>query len=126
MSVYVDIDYYIENDGSITDTSIIDKFLTKAEGIVNNLTYQRITQIGFLNCSEWEQEIIKECVCEIADFQYMFKDILNSVSQNYSINGVSMTINPGQNYLIINGYAIPNETYNKLLQTRFACQNFGW
>lgn len=126
MSKYVDIDYYIENDGTITDTSIIDKYLTKAEGIVDNLTFQRINQVGFLNCSVWEQGIIKECVCEIANFQYINKDMLNSIIQSYSINGVSMTFSANDNYKVINGYSIPNSTYNKLSQTRFTCQSFGW
>lgn len=126
MSKYIDIDFYIENDGSITDTSIIDKYLTKAEGIIDNLTFQRITQIGFDNCSAWEQEIIKECVCEIADFQYMYKDVLSFISQNYNINGVSMQITTNDNYKVVNGYSIPNSTYNKLMQTRFACQSCGW
>ena len=53
----------------------------------------------------------------MANFEYDNADMINSVLQSYSINGVSMQFGSSWNIAVINGIAIRRDTYNLLMQT---------
>ena len=91
--------------------------LRKAGRHIDTLTYNRIVGKGFSNLTEFQQNVIKDVCCELADFEYENEDMINSVLQSYAINGVSMTFGEGWNVVCMNGVAIKRDTYEFLSQT---------
>lgn len=123
--MYADLDYYANIYGGSEDSSI-EKMLKKASRQVDTLTFCRIKSVGFNNLTEFQQNIIKDVVCELAEFISENEDILDSVYSSYSINGVSMNIGNSWNIRIENGVAIPSSLYHDLSQTGLTCRNMRW
>lgn len=120
---YADVDYYHnEYDGSTIPDDILERSLKTASRHIDTLTYNRIVGKGISVLTEFQQEIIKEVCCEMADFETENADMLQSVLQQYSINGVSMTFGSSWNLKIQNGVAIRMDTYEKLCQTGLCCR----
>lgn len=120
---YADVDYYHnEYDGSTIPDDILERSLKTASRHIDTLTYNRIVGKGISALAEFQQEIIKEVCCEMADFETENADMLQSVLQQYSINGVSMTFGSSWNLKIQNGVAIRMDTYEKLCQTGLCCR----
>lgn len=120
---YADVDYYHnEYDGSTIPDDILEKALKTASRHIDTLTYNRIVGRGISALTEFQQEIIKEVCCEMADFENENAAMLQSVLQQYSINGVSMTFGSSWNLKIQNGVAIRMDTYEKLCQTGLCCR----
>lgn len=118
MTSYVDKNYYLNTyKGTIIPEDKIEKQLKEASMHINTLTFNRIVARKFENLTEFQQEIIKEVVCKLADFEYENADILQTTLSNYSINGVSMGFDKSWNVEIQNGIAIPKDTYCLLGQT---------
>ena len=124
---YVNDEYYtVEYKGSILPTNEILKELKKASRQVDSMTYNRINKVGVSNLTNFQLSIIKEVVCELADFNYENKDLINSILSSYSINGVNMSFDNSNNVANKNGVIIPNELYNHLEETGLTCLNFRW
>ena len=87
------------------------------------MTYNRIVGKGFEKLTKFQQDIIKEVVCKLADFEYENADLLKSPLNSYSINGVSASFNASWNVQIQNGIAIPKDNYCLLQQTGLTCRN---
>lgn len=120
---YADVDYYHnEYDGSTISDDILERSLKTASRHIDTLTYNRIVGKGISALTEFQQEIIKEACCEMADFETENADMLQSVLQQYSINGVSMTFGSSWNLKIQNGVTIRMDTYEKLCQTGLCCR----
>ena len=100
----------------------VTKFLTEASRNVDTLTFNRIVAKGFANLTEFQQEIIKQVVCEQADFLYDNADAIASVLDSYSINGVSMRFGTGFNVIMEGGLPIQSTTYSLLQQTGLCCR----
>ncbi len=100
----------------------LEKVLRKASRHIDSLTYNRIVGKGFSNLSAFQQEIIKEVICNQADFEYENKDMLESILSSYSVNGVSMTMESGWKLYIEQGVAIKTENYALLKQTGLCCR----
>lgn len=98
------------------------RFLTEASRNVDTLTFNRIVAKGFDNLTEFQQEIIKQVVCEQADFLYDNADAIASVLDSYSINGVSMKFGTGFNVIMEGGLPIQSTTYSLLQQTGLCCR----
>lgn len=109
-------DYKSSGYNSILEGEL-DKRLKQASRHIDSLTFNRIIGMGYDNLSVFQQEVITECVCELADFEYENEDAIQSVLQNYSINGVSMAFGSSWNVMVQNGVAIMRTTYAKLMQT---------
>lgn len=107
--------YNLYEDYEIEDTEL-EQALRTASRHVDSLTYNRIAGRGFSNLSPFQQEVIKEAVCEQAKFEYENQDELESILSGYSINGVSMTIQTGWNIYTDKGVAMKKETYSLLEQ----------
>lgn len=103
----------------------IDKRLKQASRNVDLLTFNRIVGKGFENLTDYQQSIIQECTCELADFYYDNEGMIQNVLKNYSINGVSMNFGDTWNVHIQNGVAIGNATYSKLMSTGLCCTRLG-
>ena len=87
---YVTPDYYLNRyEGDIIPEEELSKALKKASRHIDSLTYNRIVSQGFLNLTEYQQDIIKEVICQQADFEVENADEIHTILSSYSINGVS-------------------------------------
>lgn len=115
---YADSNYYLgEYDGAIIPSESLNKALKQASRHIDVLTYNRIV---FDNLTDFQKGVIEECTCQIADFEYDNADMIESVLQSYSINGVSMSFGNSWNVRVMNGVAIKADTYS-LLKTTGLC-----
>lgn len=89
----------------------------KASRDIDALTYNRIIEQGFDNLTEFQRETITECCCEMIQFYDDNVDILDSVLDSYSINGVAMQFKTNLNVCIKNGCVLRLNTYGKLMST---------
>lgn len=129
--IYATVEYYIDEYMSeiMDDEEVIEKKLKEASRIIDILTFNRIKRIGYDKLSEFEQEILQECCCEIADFYYSNSEELSTMINKYSINGVTIEYGKDSNNIVnFNGVTIPRLTYSKLSQLRFSsltlCYNY--
>lgn len=124
MSNYVDITYYQNTyKGTVIPEDKIEEKLKEASMHIDTLTYNRIVGRGFGNLTKFQQDIIKEVVCKLADFEYENEDLIKSVLSSYAINGVSMNFGTSWNIQVQNGVAIPKDYYCLLSQTGLTCRN---
>lgn len=112
---YLSEEEYLNNGGLIEEN--IEKYLISASRHIDSLTFNRIVAKGFENLTEFQQEIIKTVCFNMANFECENEDLINSVLQSYSINGVSMQFGSSWNIAVVNGVAIRRDTYNLLMQT---------
>ena len=117
MEPYVDETYYKENYLGTLDTEDLAKRLKEASQQVDMLTFNRIRGKGFDNLTPFQQSVIREVICQHIDFVYENQDMIDSVLQSYSINGVSMSFGQSWNIEVMNGVAMKRSTYELLKQT---------
>ena len=113
--MYAGIEYYKNTyKGNLEDTEI-EKALEKASRHIDTLTYNRIVEKGFDNLTEYQQGIIKECECLMADWETENTDYINSMLSSYSLNGASMSFT-GQSAsaTVVSGVAVRREIYSHL------------
>lgn len=124
MSVYLDKDYYLNNyKGKAIPADEIEEKIKEASMHIDTLTYNRIVGRKFENLTKFQQDIIRQVVCKLADFEYENADVLKTPLSSYSINGVSMSFGESWNVQIQNGVAIPKDYYCLLAQTGLTCRN---
>lgn len=115
---YVDANYYTnEYEGIVIPNDQLNKALKQSSRHIDALTYNRIVGRGISNLTSFQQELIKECCCELADFEYENADFIENVLKSYGINGVSMSFEESWNLKLQNGIAIKANIYQKLSQT---------
>ena len=116
---YVDEQFYRDvYKGVSIPSDDIGRMLTQASRHIDSLTFNRIVARGFDNLTAFQQDIIKEVICRQADFEFDNADIIDTVLQGYSINGVSMQFNGnGWNVYADKGVAIKKDLYSLLSQT---------
>lgn len=100
----------------------LTKALTDASHQIDTLTFNRIVACGFGNLTEFQQNIVKECVCRHANFIYENADALSSIVDAYSINSVSMKFGTGFGVSMENGMPILKTVYSLLEQTGLCCR----
>ena len=113
--MYASVEYYKTTyKGNLEDESI-DKALQQASRHIDTLTYNRIVGIGFDNLTEYQQGIIKECECLMADWEYDNADYINSMLSSYSLNGASMSFSGSSaSAFVTNGVAVSRDIYSHL------------
>lgn len=120
---YVTSDYYKnEYGGTIVPEEQLVKALRQASRHIDTLTYNRIVGQGFSNLTAFQQELIQEVVCQQVDFEYENADMIDTVLQNYSINGVAMQFGGSWNVIVGKGVAMKADTYAMLCQTGLCCR----
>lgn len=120
---YVTPDYYLkEYGGSIVPDDDLEKVLRQASRHIDSLTYNRIVGQGFSNLKEFQQDLIREVVCQQADFEVENAELINTVLQSYGINGVSMQFGSTWNIFMDKGIAMKRDTYALLCQTGLCCR----
>lgn len=122
-TLYADASYYKnEYGGTMIPDGDVEKALRRASGHIDTLTYNRIIGMGILKLSGYQQQAIMECCCEMAEFEFENEDLINSVLQSYSVNGVNMSFGSSWNLSIKEGIYIRNDTYKKLQSTGLTCR----
>lgn len=120
---YVAADYYQqEYGGGTVPEEQLEKALRQASRHIDSLTYNRIIGRGFSNLTPFQQEVIREVVCQQADFEYENADEINSILSSYSINGVSAQFGSSWNVLTDKGVAMKRDVYALLSQTGLCCR----
>jgi phage gp36-like protein len=125
--MYADAEYYINTYKGITiPGESLEKALKNASRHIDTLTYNRIVGRGFDNLTQFQQNMIKEVCCQMADFETENEEVLNSILQSYSVNGVTMTFGGNSwNVKVQNGVAIKADLYELLQQTGLCCRSLG-
>ena len=113
--MYAGIEYYKNTYKGNLEGADAEKALEKASRHIDTLTYNRIVEKGFDNLTEYQQGIIKECECLMADWETENTDYINSMLSSYSLNGASMSFT-GQSAsaTVQNGVAVSREIYSHL------------
>ena len=113
--MYADVDYYKNTYKGTLEDADIEKALKKASMHIDTLTYNRIVGIGFENLTEYQQGIIKECECLMADWETENADYINSMLSSYSLNGASMSFTGNSaSAVVTNGVAVSRDIYSHL------------
>ena len=109
---YVTPEYYQkEYGGGIVPERELEKALRQACHHIDSLTYNRIVGRGFSKLTDFQQEVIREVVCQQADFETENEDEINTVLQSYSINGVSAQFGSSWNVFTDKGVAMKRDVY---------------
>ena len=113
--MYADLEYYKNTYNGTLDYADAEKALSKASRHIDTLTYNRIVVAGFENLTEYQQGIIKECECLMADWETENADYINSMLSSYSLNGASMSFT-GQSAsaTVVSGGAVSRDIYSHL------------
>ena len=121
--MYATVEYYKETyKGNLDDADAI-KALNKASRHIDTLTYNRIVGIGFENLTEFQQGIIKECACLMADWETENADYIDSMLSSYSLNGASMSFTGNSASAVVsNGVAVSRDIYSHLQKCGFCCR----
>lgn len=120
---YVATEYYRDiYKGSTVPADGLEKALQQASRHIDSLTYNRIVGQGFLSLTPFQQEVIREVVCQQVDFEYENADEINTILQGYSINGVSAQFGQSWNVYTDKGVAMKRDVYALLSQTGLCCQ----
>lgn len=120
---YVTAEYYQkEYGGSIVSEDDLKKALRQASRHIDSLTYNRIVGQGFSTLTEFQQDVIREVVCQQADFETENEDEINTILQSYSINGVSAQFGSSWNVFTDKGVAMKRDVYALLCQTGLCCR----
>lgn len=120
---YVTQEYYLETyQGNMVPEEELTKRLRTASRHVDSLTYNRIVGQGFSNLTDFQQEIIREVVCQQADFEYENADMIDTVLSGYSLNGASVQFGNSWNVYTDKGIAMRKDVYALLAQTGLCCR----
>lgn len=120
---YVTPRYYHDiYKGSIVPLDQLEKALKQAGRHIDSLTYNRIVGRGISALTEFQQETIREVVCQQADFECENVDEINTILSSYSINGVSAQFGSSWNIFTDKGIAMKRDVYALLAQTGLCCR----
>lgn len=120
---YVTPEYYREiYKGSVIPEENLEKALRQASRHIDSLTYNRIVGRGFLNLTDFQQELIREVTCRQAEFEYENADEIDTILQSYSINGISAQFGSSWNVFTDKGIAMRRDVYATLCQTGLCCR----
>lgn len=119
---YVAPEYYRNiYKGSTVPEERLERALQQASRHIDSLTYNRIVGRGFSNLTEYQQDVIREVICQQADFEWENADEINTILQSYSINGVSAQFGSSWNVFTDKGVAVKRDVYAMLTQTGLCC-----
>ena len=120
---YVTPEHYTDTyGGSLIPKEDLVKALRQASRHIDSLTYNRIIGWGFSNLTEFQQDIIRDVVCQQADFEVENADEISMILSSYSINGVSAQFGSSWNVYTDKGVAMKKDVYALLCQTGLCCR----
>ena len=116
-------EYYRDTyKGSTVPADGLERALQQASRHIDSLTCNRVVGRGFSNLTDFQQEVIREVVCQQADFETENADEINTILQGYSINGVSAQFGSSWNVFTDKGVAMRRDVYALLSQTGLCCR----
>lgn len=124
--MYADYEYYsVEYYGTMPQEDAL-KALKQASRHIDTLTYNRIVGAGLENLTAFQQGVIKEVACMMADFEHENASMINSLVNSYSINGASISFTGDcANCQMVNGIVVQRDVYAYLAQTGLTCRSLG-
>lgn len=124
--MYADYEYYTtEYKGTLPEEEAV-KALKQASRHIDILTYNRIVGAEFERLTAFQQDIIKETACMMADFESANASMINSLINSYSINGASISFSgESANCQLVNGVIIQRNVYEILSLTGLTCLSLG-
>lgn len=118
--MYATVEYYKETYKGNLDDADAEKALRKASRHIDALTFNRIVGMGFDNLTEYQQGIIKECACLMADWETENADYINSMLTSYSLNGASMSFSGSSaGAVLVDGIVVSRDIYSHLQKCGF-------
>ena len=127
--MYASIEYYKNiHKGTIEADADIERALIKAGRHIDTLTFNRIVGVGFDNLTEFQQGIIKECACLMADWESENADYIDSMLSSYSLNGASMSFSGSSaSATVVQGVAVSRDIYSHLQKCGLCTRSLrGW
>lgn len=122
-TTYADQEYYLTvYKGTAIPEEELERALRQASRHIDSLTFNRIVGYGFQGLTGFQQELIREVVCQQAEFEYENADEINTVLSGYSINGVSAQFGNSWNVFLEKGVAMKRDVYALLCQTGLCCR----
>lgn len=120
---YADEAYYYSIFGSsLIPGEELRRCMIAASRHIDSLTYNRIVSQGISNLTEFQQDIIREVVCQQAEFEYENADEISTVLSSYSLNGASVQFGSSWNVYMDKGVAMRRDVYALLSQTGLCCR----
>lgn len=120
---YVTAEYYKDIYKGITvPADDLESALRQASRHIDSLTYNRIVRQGFSNLTEFQQDVIREVVCQQAEFEYENADEISTILSSYSLNGASVQFGSSWNVFTNKGIAMKRDVYALLSQTGLCCR----
>lgn len=98
------------------------KALKQSSRHIDSLTYNRIMSRGISNLTDFQQEVIRDAVCQQAEFEYENADLIDTVLSGYSLNGASVQFGESWNVRADKGVAMKKDVYSLLEQTGLCCR----
>lgn len=122
-TAYAAPEYYLTvYKGTAIPEEELEKALRQASRHIDSLTFNRIVGYGFQGLTGFQQELIRDVVCQQAEFEYENADEINTVLSGYSINGVSVQFGNSWNVFLEKGVAMKRDVYALLCQTGLCCR----
>lgn len=116
--MFVSYEDYVEYGNNVLTEDEAHKYLNKSERQINALCNNRILNGSVSRYMSSSQIIIKQVICEHAEFLYQKKDeIYNGKIKSYSNNGASVSYDNNHSTRTVNGIFIKNDLYSELVQT---------
>ena len=120
---YATPEYYRETyGGSTVPEEKLRRALCQASRHIDSLTYNRIVGRGFSSLTAFQQDVIREVVCQQADFEYDNADEIDTILSGYSLNGASVQFGSSWNVYTEKGVATKRDVYTFLSQTGLCCR----
>lgn len=122
--MYADYEYYKNAYKGTLEEADATKALQKASRHIDTLTYNRIVGVRFDNLTVYQQGIIKECACLMADWETENADYIDSMMSSYSLNGASMSFTGNSaSAVVMNGVAVSRDIYSHLQKSGLCCRS---
>ena len=115
--IYADETFYKNEYLGIHTPEQLNRILKTASQHIDTLTFNRIVGMGFENLTPFQQSVIREVCCQMADFMIENQDLIETALSSYSINGVSMNFGDSWNVVTMNGIAMKRSTFELLNQS---------
>lgn len=120
---YADDIYYFQTyQGTTLKSDECQRYLKQASRHIDSLTYNRIVGRGISDLTPFQQDVIRQVICEQADFEYENAEVIETVLSSYSINGTAMQFTQSWNVYTDKGVAMRKDIYALLAQTGLCCR----
>ena len=115
--IYADEAFYRSEYLGTHNSENLNRILKTASQHIDTLTFNRIVGMGFDNLTPFQQSVVREVCCQMADFMIENKDLIETTVSSYSINGVSMAFGDNWNVVTSQGIALSRSTFELLKQS---------